>query len=199
MGRLVNCLTCPPPASPNVTLSTDDLPTEYAKRFGDRPTRLASAAGRVNLLGEHTDYNDGFVLPMAIARRMRIAAGPRDDRRVVLASLDFPGMVELELDALRPSPGNWDDYPHGVLDALERAGYRLSGWQGVLAGDVPIGAGLSSSAALGVAVARAALAESSDPWDGPRIARIVQQAENRWVGVQCGIMDQLVSACGAAG
>jgi galactokinase len=179
--------------------SIEELTKQYAGRFGSRPTWLASAAGRVNLLGEHTDYNDGFVLPMAIDRRLRVAGGPRDDRRVVLASLDFPGIVELDLDAIRPNPGGWDDYPRGVLDALARAGYRLSGWQGLLAGDVPIGAGLSSSAALGVAVARAALAEDSAPWDGPRIARIAQQAENRWVGVQCGIMDQLISACGIAG
>jgi galactokinase len=179
--------------------SNEELTKQYAGRFGSQPTWLASAAGRVNLLGEHTDYNDGFVLPMAIDRRLRIALGPRDDRRVVLASLDFTGIVELDLDALAPNPGGWDDYPRGVLDAIEREGYRLSGWQGLLAGDVPIGAGLSSSAALGVAVARAALAEDSAPWDGPRIARIVQQAENRWVGVQCGIMDQLVSACGVEG
>lgn len=193
------CPTWPCAANLDVTRTTDELTEQYAQRFGVHPTWLASAAGRVNLLGEHTDYNSGFVLPMAIDRHMRIALGPRNDRRVVLASLDFPGVVELDLDALRPNPGGWDDYPRGVLDALTRAGYRLSGWQGLLASNVPIGAGLSSSAALGVAVARAALAEDSASWDGPRIARIVQQAENRWVGVQCGIMDQLISACGAAG
>jgi galactokinase len=95
-------------ASPSVRKlapTTEELTKQYARPFGGRPTWLASAAGRVNLLGEHTDYNHGFVLPMAIDRRLRIALGPRDDRRVVLASLDFPGIVELDLDATGPNPG----------------------------------------------------------------------------------------------
>ena len=113
------------------------------------------APGRVNLLGEHTDYNDGFVLPLAIDRAVWIALEPRDDRRVSVYSVDYDQLAEFSLDGLRQEQAGWIEYLKGTAWSLQEAGFRLTGWQGVLAGDVPLGAGLSSSAALEMATARA--------------------------------------------
>ena len=157
------------------------------------------APGRVNLIGEHTDYNDGFVLPMAIDRAIWLALGPRDDSRIKVLSLDFDQMAEFSLAAPKNIQAGWAEYIKGVAWAMQEAGYQLRGWEGVLAGDVPLGAGLSSSAALEMATARAFAAVSHFPWDPARMARIGQRAENEWVGMNCGIMDQLISAGGLAG
>jgi galactokinase len=156
------------------------------------------APGRVNLIGEHTDYNDGFVLPMAIDRAVWIALRPRPDRQVRLHSLDFDQSITFSLDALDEREG-WVGYAQGVAWALQDAGYELSGWEGVMAGNVPIGAGLSSSAATELAVARAFALVSDLPWNPTEMALLAQKAENQWVGVNCGIMDQLISAAGVAG
>jgi galactokinase len=172
---------------------------EFRQRFGSRPNYVVRAPGRVNLIGEHTDYNDGFVLPLAIDRAVWLAVGPRRDRKVSVHSLDFGENLEFDLDGLKRENSGWREYPKGVAWALQEAGHRLQGWQGVLAGDVPIGAGLSSSAALELAVARAFAAVSELPWEPLVMARLGQRAENAWVGVRCGIMDQTVSAAGRAG
>jgi galactokinase len=171
----------------------------YRARYGRAPALLVRAPGRVNLIGEHTDYNEGFVLPMAIDRAAWIALEPRDDCRLEVHSLDMGETAVIALDALRREERGWFAYIQGVAWALGQAGHRLVGWQGVLAGDVPIGAGLSSSAALEMATARAFAAAAELDWDPIDMARIGQRAENDWVGVQCGIMDQLVSAAGVAG
>src|SRR5687767_8804113 len=126
----------------------------FRERFGEAAPLLARAPGRVNLLGEHTDYNDGFVLPMAIDRSAYIALRPRNDSKVVLRSLDFDQDSEFDLGTLTKGEG-WAEYVKGTAWALQDAGLRLRGFDGVMAGDVPIGAGLSSSAALEVASARA--------------------------------------------
>ena len=171
----------------------------FNQRFDGPPALLVRAPGRVNLIGEHTDYNDGFVLPMAIDRALWIALTPRADRRVVVHSLDFDTRADIDLAGLAHADDGWPEYLRGVAWALQRAGLPLSGWQGVMAGDVPIGSGLSSSAALELALARAFQAVSGFAWEPAAIARHAQRAENDWVGMNCGIMDQMISAAGAAG
>jgi galactokinase len=174
--------------------------SEFARRFSTAPTVMVRAPGRVNLIGEHTDYNDGFVLPMAIDRWTCIALRPRPGRCVQLHSLNLRETQTFSLDQLSPGAvKGWIAYAHGVAGALAEAGFKLDGWEGVLASNVPIGAGLSSSASVELAVARAFASVSGFDWDGPRVAKLCQRAENRWAGVNCGIMDQLISACGVAG
>jgi galactokinase len=170
----------------------------FAERFGGDATLVVHAPGRVNLLGEHTDYNEGFVLPMALHLGAWIALRPRADERVVLRSLDFGEEQEFDLGAIQKGRG-WIEYVKGTAWAFQEAGSRLRGWEGVLTGEIPIGAGLSSSAALEVASARAFVAAADLPWQPVIAARLAQRAENGWVGMQCGIMDQLVIACGRAG
>jgi galactokinase len=186
---------------------TDDTPRAravraYAERFGAPPEFVARAPGRVNLIGEHTDYNDGFVFPVAIDRAVWIAARARADRTVALHSLDFGDAATVDLAAPAHRKGHWGEYVAGVAWALAEGGVPTPrGFDGVMAGDVPVGAGLSSSAALELAVARAlsAVADGGATWDPPRMARLAQRAENGWVGVNSGIMDQMISAAGRAG
>jgi galactokinase len=170
----------------------------FQQRYGAAPTFLVRAPGRVNLIGEHTDYNDGFVMPMAIDRAAWIALRPTENRQVTVHALDFGENDTFDLDHLTPAPGSWADYVRGVAWALQQHGYATTGWKGVLAGDVPVGAGLSSSAALELAVARAFGAVAGWAWDAPRMALLGQYAENKWVGMNCGIMDQMISAAGVA-
>jgi galactokinase len=172
---------------------------EFEERQGGPPAFVVRAPGRVNLIGEHTDYNDGYVMPMAIDRAMWIALRPRTDRRVVGYSLDLDQTVDFGLARIGDERAGWGDYVKGVAWALQDAGYELQGWEGVVAGDVPIGAGLSSSAALEMASIRAFAAVSGFAWEAAEAARIGQRAENEWVGVSCGIMDQLISAAGVDG
>lgn len=173
--------------------------SEFQRIFGHAPDCVVRAPGRVNLIGEHTDYNAGFVLPMAIDRAVWIALRPDDSRHVTVHSQDFRALIEFRLDDLRNTGTGWPEYLKGVAWALQAAGYPLGGWQGVLAGDVPIGAGLSSSAALEMATARAFAAAGGWEWEPARMALLGQRAENQWVGVNCGIMDQMISACGREG
>jgi len=168
----------------------------FQERYGASPYFLIRAPGRVNLIGEHTDYNDGFVLPMAIDRAIWIALRPRQDRHVECFSLDLQTRVHFSLDSFQKGGEDWGEYLKGLAWVMQDAGMDLSGWEGVLAGDVPVGAGLSSSAALEMAIARANVVVSDLEWDPTAFALLGQQAENEWVGVQCGIMDQLVSAAG---
>lgn len=172
---------------------------EFRRRFGAEPSFLARAPGRVNLIGDHTDYNEGFVLPMAIDREVWLAVRARPDRRVAVHSIDFNEDATFALDDGAARRGGWVEYLRGVAWALEDDGRPTSGWEGVAAGDVPVGAGLSSSAALELAAARTFAAISGVVWQPVAMARIAQRAENEWVGVNCGIMDQLISAAGAAG
>ncbi len=170
---------------------------EFTQRFGSPPSAIVRAPGRVNLIGEHTDYNDGFVLPMAIDRAIWIALRPRPDRIVTARSLDFDETAEFDLDRLEKQAG-WVEYLKGVAWSLQDAGYTLHGFDAVVAGDVPIGAGLSSSAAWELAAARAFAVTSGFAWDAAKMALLGQRAENKWVGVNCGIMDQMISAAGKA-
>ncbi len=177
----------------------EQVTTEFERRYGEAPAIVVRAPGRVNLIGEHTDYNDGFVLPMAIDRAVWVALRPSGGARVAAWSLDFDEPFEFALEAFGRGGAAWGEYLKGVAWALQEDGCWLSGWEGVVAGDVPIGAGLASSAALELAAARAFAAVSDLPWDPAAMARIAQRAENEWVGVRCGIMDQMVSAAGREG
>jgi galactokinase len=171
----------------------------FERQFGSEPAFVVRAPGRINLIGEHTDYNDGFVLPMAIDRAIWIALRPRDDDQVRVHSLDFDESAGFALGSMENTGAGWAEYLKGVAWSLQGAGYALQGWEGVLTGDVPRGAGLSSSAALELATARSFACVASDVrWDPRRMARLCQRAESEWVGMKCGIMDQMVSAAGQA-
>ncbi len=173
----------------------------FRATFGyDAPPPLAVAPGRVNLIGEHTDYNDGFVLPMAIERGVHMAFARRDDRRMRLHALDFGETVELALDELRPrSVPGWAAYVAGTAWAVAATGISVAGVDAAFGSDLPMGAGLSSSAALEMATARALCAASGVSWDPRAMARAGQKAENDFVGVNCGIMDQFASAASEEG
>jgi galactokinase len=171
----------------------------FQERYSAHPRFVVRAPGRVNLIGEHTDYNDGFVLPMAIDRAIWIALRPLQDHQIACFSLDLETEVHFSLDSFQKGGEKWGEYLKGVTWAMQEAGMNLTGWEGVLAGDVPVGAGLSSSAALEMAIARANAVVSEVNWDPKTFALLGQRAENIWVGVQCGIMDQLVSAAGLEG
>jgi galactokinase len=166
----------------------------FIKRFGQPAELLVRAPGRVNLIGEHTDYNDGFVLPMAIDRAVWIALRPRSDRRVLVSSLEMETSGDFSLDDLQKNGWDWYEYLKGVSWALREGGYELQGWEGVLSSDVPVGAGLSSSAAIEMATARAFAQVSDFDWDPVCMAQAGRKAENSWVGVSTGIMDQMASA-----
>lgn len=174
-------------------MNTQLLKQSFASYFNSESEIIVRAPGRVNLIGEHTDYNDGFVLPMAIDHAVWLALRPRDDRTVRLFSLDLETEAAFELDSLTKG-SDWIEYPKSIAYELMKAGYELRGFDAVMTGDVPRGAGLSSSAAVELAVARAFAAVSGIEWDAPKMAKLSQKAENEWVGVNCGIMDQMASA-----
>ncbi|HLL15437.1 MAG TPA: galactokinase [Pyrinomonadaceae bacterium] len=167
---------------------------------GDNVPRLFRAPGRVNLIGEHTDYNDGYVLPMAIDRETCVAAAPVPGRRVRIFSLNLNEHAEFDLD--RPGErerGIWLDYVEGVAHALERRGVRLGGADLVITSDVPVGAGLSSSAALEVSTGLALASVAGVEVDRVALALAGQEAEHTYVGAKVGIMDQFIAALGRAG
>jgi galactokinase len=182
-----------------MTSLQEKVVSEFEQRFGSAPTAVVRAPGRVNLIGEHTDYNDGFVLPMAIDRAVWIALRPRDDEWVIVYSLDFHKEAKFTLNIDEKVATEWALYMQGVAWSLQQSGYTTHGWEGVVGGDVPVGAGLSSSAALELATARAFTVVSPITWDAATMAKLSQRAENQWVGVNCGIMDQMISAAGKAG
>ena len=166
---------------------------KFRAKFGVNP-QVYRAPGRVNLIGEHTDYNDGFVMPAAIGFYCWVAVSPRQDRKLVVSSQEFPEQAEVDLSAQPPKPTHtWSDYSVGVAAQLELAGFRLSGANLLVHGEVPIGAGLSSSASIEVATALALAEESGLSIERSHLARICQQAENDFVGMRCGIMDQFIS------
>jgi galactokinase len=161
--------------------------------------RIVRAPGRVNLIGEHTDYNLGFVLPAAIDLEIQIAFVPTDDRRVELVSGATGERARFDLDAIGPRRGAWIDYVAGTAWALAEAGVAMRGLRGIIVSSLPTASGLSSSAALEL-VAAWALADAPGGDVAPlSLARICQRAENAYVGVNCGLMDQFASACGVAG
>lgn len=171
----------------------------FRSRFGREPAFLVRAPGRVNLLGGHIDYNDGVVLPVAIDRAVWLAVAPADVRQVRVATLNLSDSATFSLDGLRPgSAEGWSAYPQGVAWALQKAGYELSGLDALLISDVPIAAGLSSSAAVEVAFGSAWERLDGLEIEKRCLAALCQQAENEYVGVACGIMDQMASLLGRA-
>ena len=174
----------------------------FDTHFEGQATHLAIAPGRVNLIGEHTDYNDGFVLPVALDRDVRVLFRPRDDRRVKLYALEFDSWADFEIGATkRNSSQLWPTYVQGVGLELAELGVQLEGFEGVISGNVPRGSGLSSSAALEISAAKAFLTAANQihALTGPQLARAAQKAENEFVGVNCGIMDQFISTLGEEG
>ena len=176
-----------------------ELRRAFQARWATTP-RIFRAPGRVNLIGEHTDYNDGFVMPVAIEFSTWVAAAGRPDRVLGVYSENFGELREFPLDDSAPQRQNhWTDYVRGVAIALERAGYRLRGTNLLIRGAVPIGGGLSSSAAVEVASAFALLGVAGRTVDRTEIAKLAQRAENEFVGMWCGIMDQFISCHAMAG
>lgn len=171
----------------------------YKREFGSDPTHLASAPGRVNLIGEHTDYQAGFVMPLALEQRAWIAFTPHPESTIFGYAADLDSRAKLDLTALTHRPRQWTEHVLGIADQLQSGGYVTGGWSGAIASDVPRGSGLSSSAALQLAVTGAFSVAGPFPWDGVAMAQLAQRAENEWVGSQCGIMDQLASATATAG
>ncbi|RME52658.1 MAG: galactokinase [Caldilineae bacterium] len=186
----------------NLDRRTQQIYETFGQQLGGAPAYLSIAPGRVNLIGEHTDYNDGFVLPVALERDVRVIFRPRPDRRVRLYALEFDNWAEFDLDGMKfEEEIFWSNYAMGVAWALEELGIPLRGLEGVISGNVPRGSGLSSSAALEIACAKAFLTASDalHALDGPQLAQAAQRAENEFVGVNCGIMDQFISALGQEG
>jgi galactokinase len=180
-------------------MQAPQLAQRFEQLFATRP-RISRAPGRVNLIGEHTDYNDGFVMPAAVEFSVYIAFGPRDDRKLLIHSEEFSGDFEFDLDHLpHQRTGTWCDYVLGVAGILRQRGHKLRGGNLLVHGEVPIGAGLSSSAAIEVASALALLNLDERPMPLPDVAKLCQRAENTFVGARVGIMDQFVSCMGKAG
>lgn len=172
------------------------LRSQFEDKYGSSP-RIFRAPGRVNLIGEHTDYNDGYVLPCAIDFATYVAASERSDRTIHAASLNFEDELDLDLDSPAVETNKtWTKYVQGVCRVLERQGYRLKGADLLIDSDVPLGAGLSSSAALEISTAFALAVLSDHSIDGLELAKIGQTAEHEFAGVRSGIMDQFASVFG---
>jgi galactokinase len=172
------------------------LRAEFRERFGSEP-RIFRAPGRVNLIGEHTDYTEGFVMPLAIDLHAWVAAAPRDDRRIRVYSSNVNEFAELDL--AKPSlhaPGHWSAYILGVAASLAAAGMKIGGADLLIHGNVPMGAGLSSSASVEVASGFAMLAVSGLAMPPADLAKVCQRAENQYAGAMVGIMDQMMACCG---
>src|SRR5215471_12424302 len=178
---------------------TDDIVHRFQLAFGTKPRAVFRAPGRVNLIGEHTDYNDGFVMPAAINFHAYSAISGRADRTLSVHSEQFGETIEIDLAHVDGPPRkHWSDYVRGVAAVLQSEGYPLKGANLLIDGRVPIGSGLSSSAAIEIATAFAltALCEITVP--SLSLARLCQRAENEYTGARCGIMDQFISCCGKA-
>ena len=176
----------------------DKLRAQFQELYGREP-RVFSAPGRVNLIGEHTDYNDGFVLPMAIDRRTFVAAASRDDRTIRAESTNEGGRIEFEIGGEYSSSHSWGRHVYGLAECLRREEFDLRGADLLIASDVPIGAGLSSSAALEIGAGFALLNVSEQLLDLVDLALTAQRAEHEFAGTRCGIMDQYIACLGIEG
>jgi galactokinase len=177
-----------------------DIVKTFAGKFGRDADVIGRGPGRIDLIGGHTDYNDGFVFPIALERHVAIAAAPRDDRTLRVHSINFDADAEMSLDDLRKSPDAlWMDYICGVAHFLQEAGVEICGMDAVVWGDVPVAAGLSSSAAIEVATAMTFRALAGFEMSRVDIALLCQRAENEFVGMNCGIMDQFIALLGRKG
>ncbi|MGJ0510461.1 MAG: galactokinase [Methylocystis sp.] len=180
------------------TGAASDLPQAFKHRFGREP-ELFRAPGRVNLIGEHTDYNDGFVLPAALDLATFVAIAPRADSVIRVHSLNLEAAFEFDLNTPQRPAHDWSDYIRGVAVELMNSGYRLRGADVSVFSTLAMGSGLSASAALEVAFGYALLSVSGETIDRLKLAQICQRAENQFVGMRCGIMDQFISCHGVEG
>lgn len=183
------------------TMSKSDLIDATAEAFQAKfrtpPTCVSSAPGRVNLIGEHTDYNNGYVFPVAINRRTIIAASPRNDKKLHIHAQNFGSSVEVSIDELKPTKEkSWSNYSKGVASILQESGVKLGGANLLINSDIPNGAGLSSSAALEMATAYALLMLNHITMPPLEVIQHCHNAEFEFVGVHCGIMDQFISCMG---
>ncbi|GAB2792428.1 galactokinase [Rhabdobacter roseus] len=182
-----------------IEISTADRIREaYAEHFGQAATRLFRSPGRINLIGEHTDYNQGFVLPASVDKAVYFALSPRSDARVILHAVDLGATYAFDLHDLAKPADSWPYYQLGILDQLQKNGYRIGGFQAAFGSDLPVGAGMSSSAALECCLLFALNELFVLGLDRLAIVKMAQRAENEYVGVNCGIMDQFASVFGKA-
>ncbi|MGA8274148.1 MAG: galactokinase [Candidatus Sulfotelmatobacter sp.] len=180
-------------------MKSKELARKFASIFVERPA-VFSAPGRVNLIGEHTDYNEGFVMPSAIGFRTRVAISRRQEPKLHIQSEEFPQSFEFDANNLpQKATGAWCDYVLGIAVALQREGHRSPGANLMVQSDIPVGAGLSSSAAIEVASALALLSLNGSSLPLADIAKLCQHSENTFIGARVGIMDQFVSCLGKAG
>lgn len=177
----------------------DRLTAGFTDAFGGTPDLVVRAPGRVNLIGEHTDYNDGFAMPIAIGQETRVAFRARADAPLNVAALDFAETDSFDPADPQPSGGGWRDYVRGVVSQLRLAGIAVPGGDLAVAGSIAKGTGLSSSASLEVAIARVILETLGQSWDPVQLALLAQRAECDFVGVRCGNLDQIASAATTAG
>jgi len=183
---------------PIAVIPIKELQDRFEKIFGRKETKVFQAPGRVNIIGEHTDYNDGFVLPVCIDKSIRVVtARSQNSRTIRIRSLEFENPVCFRLDDISyKKEDNWGNYVKGVAKTLQSTGYHLMGVDMLFSGDIPVASGLSSSAALEVASTLAFAECSGFSLDPIKIAKICQKAENEFIGVKCGIMDQFIIAGG---
>ena len=181
--------------SENNNLCAQLVQTEFAKQFGQYQL-LVKSPGRINLIGEHTDYNLGYVLPAAINKAIYIAIGKRTDKTICIKAADLNQTMEASLDALQPSPLQWPNYLLGIADQLQKMGHVIGGFNAVVAGDVPLGAGLSSSAAVECATVFALNELFGLGLSKLDMVKLAQKSENEFVGLKCGIMDMFASMFG---
>jgi galactokinase len=175
--------------------NTINIEREFSRLFSGRPL-IVRSPGRVNIIGEHTDYNEGFVLPAAIDKAIYVGVSERADQEIHLYAIDFKESYSAALSALAPTEKGWPNYIMGVADQLQKSGYSLGGFNLVVDGDVPLGAGLSSSAALECATVLALNELFSLDIDRMAMVKMAQMAEHTFAGVKCGIMDQFASMFG---
>ena len=170
----------------------------FYSKYGEKPNMIVKSPGRVNIIGEHTDYNNGFVLPMAIDRHIKIAFKPRNDDKIKLQSIGFDSEIDCSIHDVN-FKGDWQDYVISICWILLKNNYELKGWEGVMTSNIPVGAGLSSSAALLLAILKVFSITSNFYWDGLKMAKLARTAENEFLQLKSGIMDQMICALGRPG
>lgn len=180
-------------------ISKEQVEHRYKTRFGTEPSHIVRSPGRINIIGEHTDYNEGFVLPTAIDKAIYVAVGRREDNQIRLYAEDFRAYFDVAIDDIQPVDLGWPNYILGVVHQLRLRGAQLGGFNLYVDGDVPLGAGLSSSAALECAAGYALNVLFDLQLSRVDIAKIGQLAEHTYAGVNCGIMDQFASVMSKAG
>lgn len=176
-----------------------EIAEKFRNEYQNSPEMFIYSPGRVNIIGEHTDYNDGFVLPMAIDRYLIMAVSKRDDQTIRVFSTDFKQRIEFSIANIKIGEFDWGEYITGSIQGLKEQSHQLKGFDLVITANIPVGASLSSSAALELGILKAACYSSDIEWQPMEMALLGQKVENQWVGMNCGIMDQAISACGKEG